>query len=153
MGLLLHSCSNDKYRSNRFAGVYTITKYTTELWDSSGMVSSSSSKCNYVFYLTANENEFGNADGKMDTSGAQPSFLEPLRFDLFSGIEKFTFNWNLGTSDNYRLSLLKTNGLITNSVIVNVKRNAAGQVNAFTYFRLNGDGTYYFDKFDVKFHR
>ncbi|MBL7812758.1 MAG: hypothetical protein JNL57_11090 [Bacteroidetes bacterium] len=147
---VIQSCQSDKYRSNRFAGIYEITGYTSQLWDSTGMVSSTEIPCNYTFYLSSNGNEFGNASGKLDTAGTEPSFLGPLKLSDYSGLDRFTFNWNLGTSDNYRLSLLKADGLITKSVIVNIKRNLLGKVNAFTYVRLNGDGTYYFDEFKIQ---
>lgn len=144
------SCRSDKYISNRFAGTYEITKYTSQLWDSTGMISATEYPCNYVFYLSANGNEFGNAPGKLDTSGTQPSFLAPLQLGNYSGLDRFIFEWNIGTSDNYRLSLLKSDGLVTNTSLINVERNKLGRVKAFTYFINNADGTYYYEIYDVK---
>lgn len=151
--LVLNACKSDKYRSNRFAGTYEITKYTREIWDSTGKVKSVELPCKYVLYLSANDNEFGNAPGKCDTSGTEPAFLQVLDMKNFGGLARFTFEWNLGTSDNKRLSLIKENGLAANSVILNVDRNAAGRVKAFTYYYLNPDGSYFYDIYEVKVRR
>lgn len=144
------SCKSDKYISNRFAGTYEITKYTSQLWDSTGMISATEYPCNYIFYLSANGNEFGDAPGKMDTSGIEPLFLEPLGLNNYSGLNRFLFEWNIGTSDNYRLSLLKFDGLVTNTSLVTLERNKLGRVKAFTYVKVNSDGTYYYEIYDVK---
>lgn len=155
LGITLAGCHSDKYSSNRFAGIYEITKYTSELWDSTGKVSSTEIPCKYVFYLTANDNDFGNAKGKFDTSGKEPSFLTALGCSSFLGLERFTFEWNLGTNDNYRLSFLKDNmdGITTSSVILNVKRGIGGKVSALTYFIRNSDGSYVFEEYKVKVTR
>ncbi|MCC7297046.1 MAG: hypothetical protein IT244_01830 [Bacteroidia bacterium] len=146
-GMLLPSCRNDKYATNRFSGIYEITKYTRELWDSTGKVSTTEIPCKYVFYI--------GTLCKIDTSGQEPSFLTPLNLENFTGLDRFTMEWGLGTSDNYRLSLMKlaVDGITTNSVILNVKRGIAGQVNAFTYFIRNSDGSYYFEEYKVKVTR
>lgn len=148
--LLLFSCKNDKYISNRFAGVYKITSYKSEVWDSLGLRSSTTYPCNYVFYFTANDNDFGNGACKIDTSGVAPSFLGPLFLEDHIGFDRFTMQWNFGTSDNDRLSLIKNKDLIQNSVIVNIKRNKLGKVKSFTYFYYNTDGSYTFDEFEVE---
>lgn len=150
MVLALTACKSDKYVSNRFAGVYEITKYERQHWDSTGMLSSTEIPCNYVFYFSANGNQFEDASGKLDTSGVEPAFLAPLLLGNFGGLSRFTFKWNIGTSDNYRLSLLKDDDFITYTSLVTMQRNVRGRVKAFTYVVNNSDGSYFYDIYEVK---
>ncbi len=149
----LVGCKQDKYISNRFAGIYEITEIRRETWDSTGKISEETLKCGYKFYLEAPiRPDFGNGLCRFDTLGTEPSFLDELKLYAFTGNERFSCEWSIGPGDNVRLSFIKPDpsNIGDKSESVNIKRNSIGKVIAWTLFKPTPGGGFVYEEFVIK---
>ncbi len=150
---VLAGCKKDDYITNRFAGVYEITKIHRETHDSTGIINKETLNCGYIFYLESPKNPgFGNGACRFDTLGQQPAFLNALKLTSFSGAARFSCEWNMGPGDNVRLSFIKADpaNIGENSDVVSVKRNALGKVTAWTRIQTIGSGGYIMEEYEIK---